>query len=105
MGILLIYLFAIYLEPKQILISSITQKSLDQFVKIKGYVIKPGIIENKSGGYVFTVFKIEDNYGEIEVIFRKKIELKQLQKVEVIGKVLIYENQLQIESYRIKILG
>jgi RecJ-like exonuclease len=105
LGIFLIYLLAINLEPKQVPISSISQKSLEQFVKIQGYVIKPGIIENKSEGYAFTIFKIQDNSGEIEVIFRNSLKLKNLQRVEIIGKVSTYENQLQIESYKIKLLS
>jgi RecJ-like exonuclease len=104
LGIFLIYILAINFEPKQIKISDITQKSLDQFVKIRGYVIKPGIIENKEKEYAFTVFKIQDNSSEIGVIFRKPLELKNLQQVEIIGKVSSYENQLQIETIKLKIL-
>jgi RecJ-like exonuclease len=93
------------LEPRLISISSINQKSLDKFVKIQGYVVSPGIIEDKNKTYSFTVFKIQDNSSEINVYFEKPLKLNAFQQLEIIGKVSSYENQLQIQSYKLKILG
>lgn len=104
LGILLICLLAVVLEPEQIQISRINEKSLDKFVKIQGYGINPHVIEDENSRYAFTIFKLQDNSGEIEVIFSKPVELKNFQEIQVIGKVSSYQDQLQIEAYKIRIV-
>jgi len=101
-GIICIIFLSIYAEPRLSSIDQINKKQLDNYVKISGAIIN---IENiKSENYSFYIIRLKDNSSSIDLIYNKNNNLKLNQKIQVIGKVSEYKNELQIEASKIKVL-
>lgn len=101
LGIILIVLLALNLEPTTRAISSISEKNLDEWVKIQGKVID--IKEIKSNETeIFDIIRVHDGMDSIDVLSGKVLDLKINYEIEVIGKVSEYKGELQIEASKIK---
>ncbi|MCX6741768.1 MAG: OB-fold nucleic acid binding domain-containing protein [Candidatus Pacearchaeota archaeon] len=103
-GIFLILFLANNLEPNFSDISNITQKELDNYVKIKGEIIDTQEIFLNDSEYL-ELFTIKDGSGSIEGVFRKRMSLQTNQQVEILGKVSDYKGAIQIEASKIKIIS
>lgn len=103
-GIFLIILFANNLEPEVSKISSITVKDLDNYIKIQGQIedFKEILLNNSE---YLELFKVKDDSGSIEVVFRKRISLQTSQEIEIVGKISEYQGSLQIEASKIKVFS
>lgn len=83
-------------------IKKINQKQIDNYVKINGTIINIEKITSEKN--YFSILRLKDSLGSIDIIDYKNSDLKLNQNIEVVGKVSEYKNQLQIESKKIKIL-
>jgi RecJ-like exonuclease len=101
-GILLLFIVSIFTEPSQTKINEISKKDLDNYVKITGTVIN--IKEIKAENYFFKIIKLKDSSGSINIIQNSKEKLEINQKIEVIGRVSEYNQEIQIETKEIKFL-
>jgi RecJ-like exonuclease len=105
-GIFFIIFLANSLEPKIIKISDISEKNLDEYVKIQGQVRGITEISSENLESVVTLITITDEYeSSMTIVLRKKSQIQKNQQLEVIGKVSEYENEIQIEASKIKILS
>jgi RecJ-like exonuclease len=78
-------------------ISEITKENIDEKVRIQGIVTN--IVETES----LTILNVKDNTGKITIIiFEIGIGLQKDQRVEIIGSVTDYEDQLEIMADQIK---
>ncbi len=98
-GIFIILIMAETLEIRLYEISSITEKNLDEKVKIQGSVISlrdtPGL----------TILDINDDTGIMKVVLFKEddqITINKYDDLELTGKVIKYKNYLEIEAETIK---
>ncbi|MEM4153037.1 MAG: OB-fold nucleic acid binding domain-containing protein [Candidatus Pacearchaeota archaeon] len=97
--IFLIAILANNLEPKTKAIETITERNLDEWVKIQGKVTH--IKETET----LKILTINDGTAAINCIFRKKLNINENSHVEIIGKVIDYKGELEIEISQIKILS
>ncbi len=99
-GLPLLLFMSEKLEPEYSKIANITNKNLDQFVKIQGEITKIRDLED------ILILEIRDETDQITVTtFKKgKINLTQGQRIEVEGKVIRYKNEMEIQSSLIKII-
>ena len=93
LGIPFLLLLSNVLEPKEITISEINGKMLNQKIKISGEILK---IENKE---TFSLLSIKDETGEIKALC--ECNLSTNQRVSITGKVTEYKNSLQINVEKI----
>lgn len=100
LGILLLLLISENLAAKQITVSSITRNYIDKDVVLIGNVSSI----NKQGD--LALLKIKDNTGKIDVaVFKSSyLSLKYGDKIEVYGKVAVYNDKLEIIAKSIKLL-
>jgi len=101
-GILIIIFLSIFSEPKTTLIDNLNKKDIDTYIKINGTIIN--IEKIKSQNSFFLIIRLKDFSGSIDVLDNKNSDLRINQKIQVIGKISEYKNQLQIENKKIKIL-
>ena len=94
-GIFFLLVLTNFLEPKQINISEINNKLLDQKVKISG------TIEKITDKQTFQILEVKDSTGKIDVLCNCKNNIKQNQKVIITGKIQEYKKQLQISADKI----
>jgi RecJ-like exonuclease len=87
------------LEIKLHNVSSITEKNLDEKVKIQGSVNSiretPGLI----------ILEVDDGTGTMKVVLFKEddqITLNKYDNIELTGKVIKYKNYLEIEAETIQ---
>ncbi len=101
-GIIILIFLSIYSEPKISSIEEINKKNLENYVKINGTIIN--IDKIKSGENYFLIIRLKDFSDSIDVLDYENSNLKINQKIQVIGKISEYKNQLQIEAKKIKLL-
>ena len=98
-GILILLFISTISEPDLIPIKEITDKNLNQQVKIQGS------IENIKSfkDYDFIILSVQDETRKIDVLLDKTPEfvLAKNQKITCIGKVSQYQNVLQIQADKI----
>ena len=94
-GILIIFITINLVEPKEKDSSEISTKNLGEQVKISGTISSIKVYKNN-----FTTFKLNN---EIEVICNCE-NIKENQKIEVIGTISSYQNRLQIEAEKISVV-
>jgi len=99
-GILIILFISENLEIKQIKIENITENMLGKEVRIIATIKN---IKTTPGLYILT---LKDETGEIKAIIFKedKLEFKNKDKVEIIGKVIKYKNMLEIQVNQLNTL-
>ena len=101
LGILIILFISETSSIDLIKISEITKENLDEKVRIQG------IIKTTEDTPELLIINIEDETGTIIIILFKNSEeiiLKENQKVEVVGKVMEYKDQLEISVDQIKVI-
>ncbi len=101
LGILIILFISETSSIDLIKISEITKENLDEKVRIQG------IIKTTADTPELLIINIEDETGTIIIILFKNSEeiiLKENQKVEVVGKVMEYKDQLEISVDQIKVI-
>lgn len=103
MTVFLITILANVLEPETRAIETITERNLDEWVKIEGTVTQLREVET------LKIITINDKTASINCIFRKKSDVSEKisenSYVEVIGKVIDYKGELEIEASQIRILN
>jgi len=101
-GIFILFLLLINLDIKIIKIKDITNELLNRKVKITGEVVR---ISNYKAG--FQLLNVREDMKEIEIFVEtgKNISLSKSDKIIVLGKVLEYENKLQIRAEKINRLN
>ena len=98
-GVFLIIVLANNLEPKITKVSDIDSRYLDRFVKVQGYVGKIKVYE----GLSVVTLKGKDA-GTIKVVSYQKLYLSERSFIEVVGRVIEYREELEIEANKIEIL-
>ena len=98
-GILILAILSQNLEPKSISISKIDLKMLDNYVKISASIKE--VIKTDSIT-ILTIKDLADN-SEITAIMDKGDVLKG-EHVEIIGRVIEYNESLEIEIEKLKII-
>jgi len=93
-GIIALYFLSQNLEPKLIKISDISEKMMDNYVKIQGNVIK---VKNYD---TIDSITVNDSTEIIDVIAPKS-NITKGSRIEVIGKVNEYKGVLEIEAEKI----
>ena len=100
LGIFILLILINIQEPKLSSIYSIKNKDVNEKVKIQGK-----IIDLKSFGNSFTIAKIKDNSGYIEIISNyPKIKQYKNSTFEIIGRLTEYKGNLQIQADKIKLI-
>ena len=98
LGILLLLIMVTFSEPKTIEISQINDNHLNENVKLSGNVISVKTFENN-----FTIFTIINNTNKIQVVCNCPNIIKS-QNLEIIGKITKYQNSLQIQADKLRLL-
>jgi len=93
-GIFLLLLLSNILEPKLTKIKDITQKMLEEKVKIAGIITK---VQDKE---TFKILSLKDDSSNIEVLCECK-NISTNQSIEVIGGIQEYNGNLQIQADKI----
>lgn len=93
-----LYLYEINLEPDVINISSISFFDIGNVVHLQGEFFEQSVYHEKS--LLFGNFK--DTSGKISLIFFEKNKTFSKGKYSLIGKVGMYENELQIVGIKVK---
>ncbi len=93
---LCIYFIELHFELETIKIKNISTKDIGKTLKIKGKIIELNNFKNT------TFIKIKDNSSIIKGILFDKIILDKKINYEFIGKVSIYENELELIIKKIK---
>lgn len=96
LGIILLIFLSLNLEPRLIPISEISEEKLEKYVKISGYITEIKKTE------AMTILTIEDSYGEIKAIAYELLDIEENIKIELIGKIISYKNELEIEISELK---
>ena len=96
-GILILLIINNAQDYKITKISSIDSKIINKNVKIIGNSSNIRINQNN-----FTVFKIKDKTGEIKIICECP-DIKENAELEIIGKLVEYKEELEIQAEKIKI--
>lgn len=96
-GILLLLFLANTLEPKQINIEDIDDKSLNTKVQIKGEILSIRKYEKSD----FQVMSVEDKTGKIEITTDKILNITKEQEIIVFGRVKQYQDSFQIQAEKI----
>jgi DNA/RNA endonuclease YhcR with UshA esterase domain len=98
-GILLLVFLSQKLEPKTMSISGISEKNLEQSVKIRGQIVNAREYNNKT----FQVLTVKDQTGNITAIMNlnTEITINKSKNYSIIGKVQAYNQTLQISIDRI----
>ena len=96
-GIFILLILINLQEPKISEINSLSNKRLNEEVKIQGKIIDLKIFQSN-----FTITKIKDNSGFIEVICNCP-QIKKLQNstLQITGKLTEYQSNLQIQADKI----
>ncbi len=100
-GTFFIIILADNLEPQVIQIININEKTLDQWVKVQGIVTNQRTVDSLN---IFTVY---DGTAGIRAVLRRKIpETAALEQkeVEIIGKVIDYKGEFEIEISKLRII-
>lgn len=95
-GITLILFLINYTEPKLSSIENIKKNEIK--ITIEGEVTQTKVFESN-----FTIFKIKDGTGEIEVICNCPM-IEKNQKLKILGKTSTYQGKLQINADKIILL-
>ncbi|MCX8194013.1 MAG: OB-fold nucleic acid binding domain-containing protein [Candidatus Pacearchaeota archaeon] len=95
--IFLITILANSTEPKTRVIETITERNLDEWVKIEGTVTQVRDFET------LKIITVNDKTASINCILRKKSNISEKSYVEIIGKVIDYKGELEIEISQLKI--
>lgn len=95
-GIVALFLFTQFVEPKRVSISEITDEMIGQRMLVNGTV--KSLSEKGSN----TFFTIDDGAQIKAVIFNKKFELSENQDILAIGRIELYRNELEIIIEEIK---
>ncbi|MCX8194470.1 MAG: hypothetical protein N3G19_03905 [Candidatus Pacearchaeota archaeon] len=96
-SIFIIIVLADTLEPKTIEIREINEHQIDNWVKIRGEVIKQRSVDS------LTILTIYDGTASIKAVLRKKVQNLESLSVIIIGQVIDYKGELEIEISDIKI--
>jgi RecJ-like exonuclease len=94
-GLIALIFLSSSLSPKQLKISEISGKMLDEYVQIAGEVVK---VKNYDSS---VVFDMQDDTDKISVISYKNISITNKTDIEVIGKVKVYKGRLELEAQKI----
>ena len=94
-GIFILIIISNIIEPKLSKINDIDRENIEEFVKIRGDIIKVRNIGN------ITLLDIKDETGEINGIIYENVNIMMENNTETIGKVINYENELEIEIRKI----
>ncbi len=103
-GMLSLLLFLIFLEPKQITpISKITQKNINQEIKIKAEIITIRDFPKER----FQILKLKDNSGNITAVSNsaKALNIQQNQSYVFTGKIQEYNHSIQMNINQITIFS
>ena len=96
-GILIILFLAENIGPTQLTIGSITKEHLEQTIKTAGFITSS---KETPGLYIIN---LKDSTGELPgIIFKdENITISRYLPVEVIAKVIEYENELELQIEQI----
>lgn len=96
-GTLVIVFLANNLEPPTISISDINEKMLDEWVSIQGRVVDEQIYGN------LHIITVSDESASIRALLPEKTSSFLENNVAILGKVIEYRNELEVEISRIRI--
>ncbi len=98
-GILILFIISEKINLEVSSINSITSKDLNQEIKVKGTITS--IKETPK----LLIINIEDRTGSIIITtFSKELPFEKNTNIEVQGKIIDYNNQLEIQAKTIKII-
>ena len=96
LGIFLLIIISNFIEPRLSKIESIDRKNIEDFIKIKGNISDIKNIGN------MTLFRIGDETGKINGIIYDNEKIKERKNVIIIGKIMDFEGELEIEVRSIR---
>jgi RecJ-like exonuclease len=96
LGTLAIAFLSDNIEPKTTEISSINERMLDEWVKISGNVVAEKNLDN------LQILTVDDGSAAINAVLRENASGFQGHSVAILGKVIEYDNELEIEISSIK---
>lgn len=96
-SLFIIVILADTIEPNLTEIREINEHRIDEWVKVRGNVTKQRSIEG------LTILTIYDGTAGINAITRRKIENLKNLNVTIIGKIIDYKGELEIEVSEIKV--
>lgn len=101
LGILALLIISNTLEPKTTSINKLTEKQINQKVKISGQLIK--VYQDKNKESDFQILTIQDKTGEIKAILNSNQNFTKYknQSLIVIGAIKEYKNELEIQVEKI----
>ncbi len=97
-GIYLIIILANTLEPSIIKISDINENMVDEWVRIKGNVTNQKNIDG------LTILTLYDGTAGIHVVMYKKIENFENSEVIILGKIIEYKGEIEVEINKIQVV-
>ena len=97
LGILTLLIISNLIQPKLIPINQLTTKQLNKQIKIQG-----NITNIKTINPTFHILTIKDSSSTIQATINNQKNLTINQNILLIGTLTIYENQLQIQTNKIK---
>ena len=98
-GILILFLISEKINLEVSNINSVTLKNLNQEIKIRGTITS--LKETQK----LLIINMEDRTGSITITtFSKELPLEKNTNIEVQGKIIDYNNQLEIQARTIKII-
>jgi len=95
MGIFLLLIISINVNPKQIKINEINDKILNKKVQIKGEITNVRTYDD------FQILSINDHTGTIDATLNSYNKFEKNQSVTIIGTIEQYKNNLQIRAEKI----
>jgi DNA/RNA endonuclease YhcR with UshA esterase domain len=98
-GILILLILSNTLTPKLFNIKDINSNDAYKKILLEGVVVS---IKNYPD---FTIIRLKDNTGSINVIVEDNIDLEKNTTVKIIGKINEYNNELEIKADKIYIIN
>lgn len=92
-GLILLFFLSQNIEPKLTNISDINYKMINNYIKIKGEIIK----SKESSGV--TILTIKDSTESINAVSYKPLNVSG--QVEIIGKIVDYKGSLELEIEKV----
>lgn len=96
-GIVVLYIFTLFLEPYQLSIASIMDTDIGKMISVKG-TVKSVYFSEKT-----LFFELHDNGRKIDVVsFDNKLNTTENSSITVIGRLSMYKGNAEIIVEKIK---
>ena len=98
LGLFLIIMLSNNLEPSTIKISDINENMIDEWASVQGNITNQIYVEG------ITILTVYDGTAGVNAIIYKELKNIEGSKVRILGKIIEYGNELEIEINKINII-